>query len=258
MTEPQTIGAYLRAVRRRRRISIERAAEDTKIRAAFLMRMESDEFDFLAPAYVRGFLRSYARYLRVEPEPLLEDFDQRYGGGRVDSSQMIALQRREKTVPREHRRLNSWVVAGGAAAVILVVLGIVGVMSTPDRPEPPDSALTLTTPTPDPVASVSPSPSVSPAETPGELAAADGIELVVDAASGDSWLEVYADGRSVPLYYDTLATGSTMTFDAERRMHIRLGYPAGVELTVNGHSLGSPGGETPIELTFPDDLDGLI
>jgi hypothetical protein len=41
-------------------------------------------------------------------------------------------------------------------------------------------------------------------------------------------------------------------------MHIRLGYPAGVELTVNGRALGSPGGETPIELTFPDDLDGLI
>ena len=220
------------------------------------MRMESDEFDFLAPAYVRGFLRSYARYLRVEPEPLLEDFDQRYGGGRVDSSQMLALQRREKAVPREHRRLNSWAVAGGAAAAILVILAIVGVASAPEKREPPESALSLATPTPAP--SLSASPSASPAETPGEIAAADGIELVVDAATGDSWLEVYADGKSVPLFYDTLAAGSSETFDADRRMHIRLGYPAGVELTVNGRSLGSPGGETPIELTFPDDLDGLI
>lgn len=222
------------------------------------MRMESDEFDFLAPAYVRGFLRSYARYLQVEPGPLLEDFDQRYGGGRVDSSQMIALQRREKAVPKELRRLNSWVVAGGAAAVILVILAFVGVMSAPDKPEPPESALGLATPTPEPEPSASASPSASPAETPGAIAATDGIELVVDAATADSWLEVYADGKSVPLYYDTLAAGATMTFDAEERMHIRLGYPAGVELTVNGRSLGSPGGETPIELTFPDDLDGLI
>lgn len=257
MTEPTTIGAYLRAVRRRRRISIERAAEDTKIRAAFLMRMESDEFDFLAPAYVRGFLRSYARYLQVDPEPLLEDFDQRYGGGRVDSSQMIALQRREKAVPKEHRRLNSWVVAGGAAAVILVVLAVVGVATAPDRPEPPGSALSLTTPTPDAEPSPSVSPSASPFETPGAIAATDGIELVVEAATGDSWLEVY-DGGSVPLYYDTLPAGETMTFAADKRMHIRLGYPAGVILTVNGRNLGSPGGETPIELTFPDDLDGLI
>ena len=257
MTELQTIGAYLRAVRRRRRISIERAAEDTKIRAAFLMRMESDECDFLAPAYVRGFLRSYARYLQVEVEPLLEDFEQRYGGGRVDSSQMIALQRREKAVPREHRRLNSWVVAGSAAAVILVILAIVGVMSAPEKREPPGAALSLTTPTPQPEPSLSASPS-APAETPGAIAATDGIELVVDAATGDSWLEVYADGKSVPLYYDTLAAGESMSFDADERMHIRLGYPAGVTLTVNGNNVGSPGGEDPIELTFPDDLDGLI
>lgn len=258
MTEPTTIGAYLRAVRRRRRISIERAAEDTKIRAAFLMRMESDEFDFLAPAYVRGFLRSYAKYLRVEPAPLLEEFDQRYGGGRVDSSQMIALQRREKSVPKEHRRLNSWVVAGGAAAVILVVLAIVGVVTAPDKRDLPGSEVSLTTPTPEPEPSLSASPAATPGETPAAVAATDGIELVVDAATGDSWLEVYADGKSVPLYYDTLPAGETMTFDAEERMHIRLGYPAGVTLTVNGSSVGSPGGEDPIELTFPDDLDGLI
>ena len=64
------MGAYLRAARRRRRISIDRAAEDTKIRADFLMRMESDEFDFLAPAYVRSFLKTYARFLRLDPGPL--------------------------------------------------------------------------------------------------------------------------------------------------------------------------------------------
>ncbi|HEX2195342.1 MAG TPA: RodZ domain-containing protein [Actinomycetota bacterium] len=60
------------------------------------------------------------------------------------------------------------------------------------------------------------------------------------------------------MYYDTLGVGSEMSFDADKRMHIRLGFPAGVVLTVNGRNLGSPGGETPIELTFPDDLDGLI
>jgi hypothetical protein len=257
VTEPTTIGAYLRAVRRRRRISIERAAEDTKIRAAFLMRMESDEFDFLAPAYVRGFLKSYARYLRVEPEPLLEEFESRYGGGRVEASQMVALQRREKSVPRERRRLNSWAVAG-AAAVILVVMTIVGLASAPDAPGPRDTNLSAATPTPEPEPSSSPSAAASPTGGEEEIVATKGVELVVDASGGDSWLEVYADGRSVPLYYDTLAQGSTMTFEAEDRMFVRLGYPGGVVLTVNGQNVGSPGGNEIVELTFPDDLDGLI
>ncbi|HEV2756711.1 MAG TPA: RodZ domain-containing protein [Actinomycetota bacterium] len=258
MTEPTTIGGYLRAVRRRRRISIERAAEDTKIRAAFLMRMESDEFDFLAPAYVRGFLKSYARYLQVEPEPLLEEFENRYGGGRIETSQMVALQRREKAVPRERRRLNSWAVAGGAAAVILVILAIVGVATAPDKQEPAGTSLSVATPSPEPEPSLSPSAPAEPTDDPEDVVATKGIELVVDATTGDSWLEVYADGKSVPLYYDTLAHGSSMTFEANDGMFIRLGYPGNVELTVNGRNVGSPGGSDVIELTFPQDLDGLI
>src|SRR3989337_168849 len=85
VTESASTGALLRTARRKRRVSIERAAEETRIRADFLMRMESDEFDFLAPAYVRGFLKTYARFLRVDPDPLLEQFDRRYGS-RIDTS----------------------------------------------------------------------------------------------------------------------------------------------------------------------------
>ena len=219
------------------------------------MRMESDEFDFLAPAYVRGFLKSYARYLRVEPGPLLEEFESRYGGGRVETSQMVALQRREKVVPRERRRLNSWAVAGAAAAVILTILAIVGVASAPDKEGPPAVSLATATPEPEPSLSAS---APAPTASPEDRVATQGIELVVDATAGESWLEVYADGKSVPLYYDTLPAGSTMTFEANEGMFVRLGYPGHVELTVNGTNVGSPGGTEVVELTFPDDLDGLI
>ncbi len=222
------------------------------------MRMESDEFDFLAPAYVRGFLRSYARYLRVDPAPLLEEFDARYGGARADTSQVVALQRRARSVPKEHRKLNSWAVAGGAAAVILTVLAIVGVASAPEKKRPPAAALDIATPTPEPLVSTTPSTSPDAGPDDGNVAVAKGVELVVDASGGASWLEVYADGRSVPLFYDTLEQGATMTFTASDKMFVRLGFPAGVTLTVNGNDIGSPGGRDPIALTFPDDLDGLI
>ena len=133
MTEPTTLGAYLRAMRRRRRVSIERAAEDTRIRADFLMRMESDEFDFLAPAYVRGFLKSYSRYLGIDPEPMTAEFDRRYGGGRVDTSQLVALQRRgRRRVPREPIKLNPVALGIVAIAGSLGVLGLVGLITGPD------------------------------------------------------------------------------------------------------------------------------
>src|SRR5688572_1659763 len=130
------MGAYLRAARRKRRVGMERAAEETRIRADYLMRMESDEFDFLAPAYVRGFLKTYARFLRLNAEPLLEDFDRRFGSGRFETQQIVALERHgRKHTPKEPRFSRSWSVAAFIAAGALLILGVVGLLTGPDQPE---------------------------------------------------------------------------------------------------------------------------
>src|SRR5918998_127408 len=133
VTQSRTAGEFLRAARRRRRVSIERAAEETRIRADYLMRMESDEFDFLAPAYVRGFLRSYARFLGVDPAPLLDDFDRRYGTGRTDTGQIAALDRRARSAPRQRRSASRWSIAAWVAALALLGLGVVGLVVSPER-----------------------------------------------------------------------------------------------------------------------------
>lgn len=66
------IGATLRTARESRGLSIEQAAQETRISDRFIEALEADDFDALpAPVYVRGFLRSYSNYLRVDPEPLL-------------------------------------------------------------------------------------------------------------------------------------------------------------------------------------------
>ncbi|MGK2966472.1 MAG: helix-turn-helix domain-containing protein [Tepidiformaceae bacterium] len=67
------IGETLRAARESRGLSIEQAAQDTRISARFIEAIEAEDFDALpAPVYVRGFLRSYSNYLRVDPQPLLD------------------------------------------------------------------------------------------------------------------------------------------------------------------------------------------
>lgn len=66
------IGESLRNARVVRGLTIEQAAQDTRISARFLEALESEQFDALpAPVYVRGFLRSYANYLRLDATPLL-------------------------------------------------------------------------------------------------------------------------------------------------------------------------------------------
>jgi cytoskeleton protein RodZ len=264
VSEKQSMGTYLRAARRRRRISIERAAEETKIRSDFLMRMESDEFDFLAPAYVRGFIRTYARYLRVDPEPLIEEFDRRFGG-RVDTAQIIATQRRpsrRRRGLREPRQVNSWVVASVIALGLLVTLGVIGMLQ--DRPgERPRSTVADDVSTPEPTESATPeqtptpveSAEPEPQETEPAIAFDDGIELKIDTRYGDCWVDVTADGDNV--FSQTIPIGGTQTFTAEDDMSVVLGLPKSVILTVNGQRIGSPGGTTPVTIKLPEDVESL-
>lgn len=254
MDEPTTMGAYLRAARRRRRIGMERASEETRIRADYLMRMESDEFDFLAPTYVRGFLKSYCRYLRVDPAPLLADFDKRFGIARYEVQQIGALERQgRQNRAAAPRKLNSWMAAAMVALSAMVVLALIGLAQGTGDNEPERPPIAGSTPSEEP----SEEPSEQPTEEPQEVEVAlEGVNVEIVAANGDCWVFATEDGKAAtPDAGMTLAAGETLSLDADKKVFLRLGAPFAVELIVNGQNLGSPGGQDPVNLTFPDDLD---
>ena len=71
----ETIGQQLREARERKKISLETAAQGTKIKSEYLAAMEADQCDRIeAPVYVRGFLRIYSQYLGLDPKPLVNQF----------------------------------------------------------------------------------------------------------------------------------------------------------------------------------------
>lgn len=218
------------------------------------MRMESDEFDFLAPAYVRSFLRSYAAYLRVEADPLVEEFDRRYGRSKLETASIVALEKRAKAnAPK--RRLNSWAAAAIIAIGVMAGLAAIGIANAPDEEGERGSDIAQEEPSPEATEEEN---EPTPTPTPEESAVAfdEGIDLQVVASTGACWLEVYSDGDV--LFYETLQEGDSESFRAEHKMFIKLGYPRGVELIVNGRNIGSPGGDDPIELVFPRDIRSFL
>lgn len=68
-----TLGEVLAAKRRERRLTVEQASTATRIRAHYLSALESDQLERLAsPVYARDHLTTYARYLGLDPKPLLK------------------------------------------------------------------------------------------------------------------------------------------------------------------------------------------
>jgi len=72
----QSIGERLEEARKRKGISLREASEATKIRSDFLGYIEQSKFDFDLPEiYKRGFIGNYARYLKLDPEKILTDYN---------------------------------------------------------------------------------------------------------------------------------------------------------------------------------------
>lgn len=67
-----SVGQRLRQARQERDISLEQAAHGTHIRLHYLQALEAGDLDRLpSRVQARGFLRAYASYLGLDPEPLL-------------------------------------------------------------------------------------------------------------------------------------------------------------------------------------------
>jgi cytoskeletal protein RodZ len=81
-----SIGNQLRQAREAQAISLDQAAQATHIRLHYLIALEANQFELLpSSAQVRGFLRAYADYLKLNSSELIQGLD-----GEWKSSQVTA------------------------------------------------------------------------------------------------------------------------------------------------------------------------
>lgn len=71
----ESIGQQLASARRRKGLNLKEVEEATKIRLRFLEALEADDFNVIpGPVYVKGFIRAYASLLKLDHQPLLEQY----------------------------------------------------------------------------------------------------------------------------------------------------------------------------------------
>lgn len=73
--QSESLGTHLKSIRESKNISLEQIAYATRISLKMLRALEDDDQTTLpAPTFVRGYLQAYAKYVRTEPQELLQRY----------------------------------------------------------------------------------------------------------------------------------------------------------------------------------------
>lgn len=89
----QNFGDWLKGKRLERKISLEEIAAVTKVHIQQLKSLEQNKVDKLpAPAFVRGFLVSYARHLSIDEDEVLERYKSAFGGSLTPLADLLMPQ----------------------------------------------------------------------------------------------------------------------------------------------------------------------
>ncbi|MEA2428806.1 MAG: cytoskeleton protein RodZ, partial [Thermoleophilaceae bacterium] len=103
----------------RQKIDVADVEAATKIRAKYLRALENEEFGLLpGNTFVKTFLRTYAEYLGLDPQLLLEEYRAEYeprGEGEMQPYSVAARQR-----PRERRRPRASSGPPGPGTAVIV------------------------------------------------------------------------------------------------------------------------------------------
>lgn len=78
--ETLTLGEKLKKIREKSGVSLVEMASQTKIKKDYLEKIEAGDYKELPfDVYVKGFLRSYAKYLNLDPEKVITQFNKEVG-----------------------------------------------------------------------------------------------------------------------------------------------------------------------------------
>ena len=219
------LGEEFRSAREARGLTLSDVAEQIHIRSVYLNAIENEEWSAIgAPVYVRGFLRTYARFLGLDGEAAVQEFNEI-----VPAERPAATAAAPAAIERERTGPSLWVILGGLVAVVLVGFVAYEYWQYQSGGSHPTVAVASPAAQPTPEASGSPLPTAPPTATPTPLPRHQ-LELRL---SQTSWLRVAVDGHTV---LEGLYPPGTVKKLTGNVAYVRVGNAGGVAISVDGSS----------------------
>jgi cytoskeleton protein RodZ len=261
-----SFGEILKREREMREVTLNEVTVATRIPPRFLEAFEREEWEKLpGGVFNRGFVRAIARYLGLDEENLLSEYDLAYGEQKPSTASLV-----ENHIPSAPK----WIVAVAALGILAVIAGAIAggvyglrryaahraakraaIVAATAAPQPASTqpnvkgdaaAASASAASPDAPASAVTATSASPAGAPKRL------DLSV-STSDVTRVRVVADGRVV--LDARLPAGETRHLSARNQFVVSAAHPSAVLLDLNGQAmpqLGSGGASGTIVLSQKD------
>jgi hypothetical protein len=218
-----TFGERLKRERELREVTLEEISKATRIAPRFMEALENEQWERLpGGVFGRGFVRSVARYLGLNEEGLLSEYDLARG-----ESANPPQAKPEDRIPSPPK----WLPLAAGALVVALLAGLFFAgryawKAYQARRAGKKSSATVSLP-----------PEMAPAAV---QAATAPLELAV-AATNATRLRVLSDGS---VAYDAdVAAGESRRFSASDRFEVTAANSSAVLLELNGRPVPSPGPE---------------
>lgn len=104
-TSAEGIGDVLRQTREQKGLSVQNVATSLNLKATVIEHIEAERWDLLGvnPTFIRGYLRAYARYLKLPERELLQAFELQAAFMRQHEQAMHSFSHRTSRVAAERR-----------------------------------------------------------------------------------------------------------------------------------------------------------
>lgn len=269
-----SIGEALAHARREAGLTVAHVSAATRIRETIVRGIERDEFEPCGGHfYARGHIRSIARTLGIDAEPLVAQYDEEHGG----SPRAMSPQQGVDPMPVSgagRRRRPNLSVAIAALLVAVIAFGIfrfVGGSDTQAQSGGPAAGGPTSSAPPTDLAAQPPKgqatlpPTGRASGTPGptrpepsESATPEGAAVRLDAEE-PTWVSA-TGSKGQQFFRGVLQPGDSKQFTDDELIRLHIGNLGGVSLTINGKNYGVVGESGAVNnglQVYPDRVAGL-
>ncbi|HTY38541.1 MAG TPA: RodZ domain-containing protein [Bacteroidota bacterium] len=275
----ETFGAELRNHREQKQISLASISEATRISERMLEAIEAGKFSVLPQAYIRAFLRAYARSISLDPEEVIRRYDSVNQEIKSVAEEWVSRSKphvlRAESTPADSQQKSAGVSLPSIVAAVVILLTAAAVIffanrgsmsptqeplskvpfdkavreteaaSTPPQQAPAQQetvqqpSQTLQQVSPQPLPQTKPQTQPQASQQVPFVKAA-GDSLRLEITTRDTvWVAVVIDNLRRGQYL--FPPGRTRTWAAKEQFSVSMGNAGGATFRLNGSNLGALG-----------------